>query len=53
VAREIRGAKLVVLDGIGHDLPPVAWPTIAEQTRQLVATSVGSHRDQPVRDPGP
>lgn len=53
VAREIRGAKLVVLDGIGHDLPPVAWPTIAQQTRHLVDTSVRSHRDQPVRDPGP
>lgn len=36
VAREIPGAKLMVLDGIGHDLPPVAWPTIAEQTRRLV-----------------
>ena len=36
VAREVRGAKLVVLDGVGHDLPPVTWPTIAEQTRSLV-----------------
>ena len=36
VAREIRGAKLVVLDGIGHDLPAVAWPAIAEQTRALM-----------------
>ncbi|WP_253867417.1 alpha/beta fold hydrolase [Promicromonospora umidemergens] len=51
VAREIRGAKLVVLDGIGHDLPPVAWPAIAEQTRGLVTTSVGAHRARAVRDP--
>lgn len=36
VAREIPGAKLVVLDGVGHDLPPVAWPAIAEHTRRLV-----------------
>ncbi|MFC8799676.1 alpha/beta fold hydrolase [Promicromonospora sp. NPDC057138] len=36
VAREVRGAKLVVLDGVGHDLPPVSWQTIAEQTRRLV-----------------
>jgi pimeloyl-ACP methyl ester carboxylesterase len=52
VAREIRGAKLMILDGIGHDLPPVVWPTIAEETRRLVETSVGSHRDPAVRDPG-
>jgi pimeloyl-ACP methyl ester carboxylesterase len=37
VARQIRGAKLVTLPGVGHDLPPVAWPTIAEETRRLVA----------------
>jgi pimeloyl-ACP methyl ester carboxylesterase len=41
VAREVRGAKLVVLDGIGHDLPPVAWKTIAEQTRILVEAHGG------------
>jgi pimeloyl-ACP methyl ester carboxylesterase len=39
VAHEIRGAKLVVLDGIGHDLPPVAWRKIAEETRRLVPPS--------------
>ncbi|PUB27009.1 pimeloyl-ACP methyl ester carboxylesterase [Promicromonospora sp. AC04] len=37
VAREIRGAKLVLLDGVGHDLPPACWKTVAEQTRQLIA----------------
>ena len=37
VARRIPGAKLVTLSGIGHDLPPVVWPTIAEETRRLVA----------------
>jgi len=36
VARAVRGAKLVVLDGVGHDLPPVAWRTIVEQTRRVV-----------------
>jgi pimeloyl-ACP methyl ester carboxylesterase len=35
VAREIRGAKLVVLDGVGHDLPPVAWKTVAKETRRV------------------
>jgi pimeloyl-ACP methyl ester carboxylesterase len=35
-ARAVRGAKLTILSGVGHDLPAVAWTTIAEQTRQLV-----------------
>lgn len=35
-ARAIRGAKLAVLSGVGHDLPPMSWKTIARQTRQLV-----------------
>lgn len=39
VAREIRGAKLMVLDGVGHDLPPVVWRTVAEETRRLVYRS--------------
>lgn len=37
IAREVRDSKLMILDGIGHDLPPTAWPTIAQQTRRLVA----------------
>jgi pimeloyl-ACP methyl ester carboxylesterase len=36
VAREIRGARLTILSDVGHDLPAVAWPMIAEQTRELV-----------------
>jgi pimeloyl-ACP methyl ester carboxylesterase len=28
LAREIPGAELLTLDGIGHELPPVAWPTV-------------------------
>ncbi|MFE7507231.1 alpha/beta fold hydrolase [Promicromonospora sp. NPDC057488] len=35
-ARAIPGAKLVVLDEVGHDLPPVVWPTLARQVRSLV-----------------
>ncbi|MFD2792472.1 alpha/beta fold hydrolase [Promicromonospora vindobonensis] len=37
VARRVPGAKLVLLPGIGHDLPPVTWGTIAEEVRRLVA----------------
>ncbi len=36
-AREIRGAKLTILSGVGHDLPPACWTTVAEQTRRLIA----------------
>jgi len=36
VARAIPGAKLLVLDGVGHDLPRAAWKVVAEQTRRLV-----------------
>ncbi|WP_369374701.1 alpha/beta fold hydrolase [Promicromonospora sp. Populi] len=35
-ARAIRGARRTILSGVGHDLPTVAWKTLAEQTRQLV-----------------
>jgi pimeloyl-ACP methyl ester carboxylesterase len=38
VARAIPGAKLLILDGVGHDLPPAAWKIVAEQTRRLVET---------------
>lgn len=38
VAREIPRAKLVILDDVGHDLPPVTWRTIAEETRRIVET---------------
>lgn len=37
VAREIPGAKLLILPGVGHDLPPLAWRIVAEQTRGLVS----------------
>jgi pimeloyl-ACP methyl ester carboxylesterase len=34
-ARAIDGARLVVLPGVGHDLPAPLWPTIAAEVRQL------------------
>lgn len=36
-ARSIPGAKLMVLDDVGHDLPPACWKTVAAETRRLVA----------------
>jgi pimeloyl-ACP methyl ester carboxylesterase len=36
VAREVPGAKLVLLDDVGHDLPPACWTTVAREVRRLV-----------------
>jgi pimeloyl-ACP methyl ester carboxylesterase len=34
-ANAIEGARLVILPGMGHDLPAPLWPTIANEVRQL------------------
>jgi pimeloyl-ACP methyl ester carboxylesterase len=34
-AKAIDGARLVVLPGVGHDLPAPLWPVIADEVRQL------------------
>jgi pimeloyl-ACP methyl ester carboxylesterase len=34
-ARAIEGARLVILPGVGHDLPAPLWPTIAGEVRVL------------------
>ena len=34
-AKAIDGARLVVLPGVGHDLPAALWPVIADETRLL------------------
>jgi pimeloyl-ACP methyl ester carboxylesterase len=34
-AKSIPGARLVILPGVGHDLPAPLWPTIAKEVRQL------------------
>src|SRR4029450_12611260 len=38
-AAAIPGARLVILPGIGHALPPAIWPTIAQQMRTLADTN--------------
>ena len=34
-ARAIDGARLVILPGVGHDLPAPLWPDIAHEVRQV------------------
>jgi pimeloyl-ACP methyl ester carboxylesterase len=38
-ARAIAGARLVILPGVGHDLPTPAWLAIADEVRQLADRS--------------
>ena len=38
-AEAIPGAELLELEGMGHDLPPVFWPTIIESVTKLAARS--------------
>ncbi len=38
-AAAIPGARLVVLPGVGHALPPAVWPTIAQEIRVLADSS--------------
>ena len=40
-AKAIPGARLVILPGVGHDLPAPLWPCIAQEVRQL-ADQAGS-----------
>jgi len=41
-AEVIPGAELIVLEGMGHDLPPVYWPQIVEAITALAARSVAA-----------
>jgi pimeloyl-ACP methyl ester carboxylesterase len=34
-AAAIDGARLVILPGVGHDLPREVWPEIAQEVRTL------------------
>jgi pimeloyl-ACP methyl ester carboxylesterase len=34
-AAAIRGARLAILPGVGHDLPQEAWPRVADEVRAL------------------
>jgi pimeloyl-ACP methyl ester carboxylesterase len=40
-AKAIDGARLVVLPGVGHDLPAPLWPAIASEVRQLADRASG------------
>jgi pimeloyl-ACP methyl ester carboxylesterase len=41
-AKAIDGARLVVLPGVGHDLPAPLWPVIADEVRQLAGRAGAS-----------
>jgi len=34
-ARAIDGARLIILPGVGHDLPAPLWPRIADEVRRV------------------
>jgi pimeloyl-ACP methyl ester carboxylesterase len=38
-AAAIPGAELVIIDGMGHDLPPAIWPRLVEPIAALAARS--------------
>jgi len=40
-ARAIRGARLVLVEGMGHDLPRGAWPQIVEAIHRNATSAVG------------
>jgi pimeloyl-ACP methyl ester carboxylesterase len=43
-AKAIDGARLLVLPGVGHDLPAPLWPAIAQEVRQLADRARASSR---------
>jgi pimeloyl-ACP methyl ester carboxylesterase len=46
-ARAIEGARLLILPGVGHDLPAPLWPTIAAEVRQLADQAEAAVADCP------
>jgi pimeloyl-ACP methyl ester carboxylesterase len=48
-AAAIGGARLVILPGVGHDLPAAVWPRVADEVRAL-ADRAGAQAPLPVKD---
>ena len=46
-ARAIRGAKLLMIPGMGHDLPRAAWPTIIGAIAEQARLADGRHEEAP------
>jgi pimeloyl-ACP methyl ester carboxylesterase len=44
-ARAIAGARLVILPGVGHDLPAPLWPAIADEVRLLADRAQAAEAD--------
>ncbi|MCX6463645.1 MAG: alpha/beta hydrolase [Pseudonocardiales bacterium] len=52
LAREIPGARLVVLPSVGHELPPRSWPAVVARVAGHVArTTTAPGATGPVRNP--
>ena len=43
-AAAISGARLVILPGVGHDLPAAVWPRVADEVRAVADRGVTSSR---------
>lgn len=52
VARAIPGARLLILPGVGHDLPPAVRRTVARETRRLVGSGGGAGELGAAEGPG-
>ncbi len=40
-AAAIAGARLVILPGVGHDLPAAVWPLVATEVRAVASRAAG------------
>jgi pimeloyl-ACP methyl ester carboxylesterase len=50
-AKAIPGARLVILPGVGHDLPAPLWPEIAREVRQLADQADQDHQADQAHQP--
>jgi pimeloyl-ACP methyl ester carboxylesterase len=48
VARAIPDARLIEIDGMGHDLPPGVWPRLVDA---IADNAARSRRDSPTAQP--
>jgi pimeloyl-ACP methyl ester carboxylesterase len=46
-AAAIEGAKLVILPGVGHDLPREVWPQVAREARALADRALADRAPAP------
>jgi pimeloyl-ACP methyl ester carboxylesterase len=51
-ARAIQGARLMIIKGMGHDLPRAIWPQLVDAILANASSSCGVPRSVSLRDPG-